>query len=433
LSDSCLIIHPVFKVRVPGRDQRDYVRDLETELNEIKGLASAISLEVLDVHIANIPKIAPGFLLGSGTREELAAKIAELSPSVVIVNFNLTPIQQRNLERDWKAKVIDRTGLILEIFGERAQTREGQIQVELAYLNYQRSRLVKSWTHLERQRGGTGKAGGPGETQLEIDRRIVDEKIVNLKKQLKQVSKNRDLQRESRERTPFPIVAIVGYTNAGKSTLFNRLTGADVFAENLHFATLDPTLRRLKLPGGQIVILSDTVGFIADLPTHLVAAFRATLEQVQYANVILHVRDIASPDTDAQKEDVINVLSDLGIDYATDKRVLEVLNKIDLAEEHHLHIHRDKDLRGRQAPVSAVTGEGLDALLSTIQDILNQTRVTRTLVLPVTAGKAMAWLHAHVAVSNRMDEDETVKMVVIMSQAEENKFRYLFPDIEWQD
>ena len=372
-----------------------------------------------------------GTLIGSGAREEIAAKIRVLKPDVVIVNFNLTPVQQRNLEKELSAKVIDRTGLILEIFGERAQTREGKIQVELAALTYQRSRLVKSWTHLERQRGGTGGTGGPGETQLEIDRRLVDDKIDNLKKQLKQVSKNRDLQRESRERTPFPIVAIVGYTNAGKSTLFNKLTGAEVFVQDLRFATLDPTMRRLKLPGGQMVILSDTVGFISELPTLLVAAFKATLEQVQHADVILHVRDIASPDSDAQKEDVITVLNDLGIDIKSDPRILEVLNKVDLAAERGQHIHRDPSMGGRQVGVSAVTGEGLDELLQGIQTVLNQSRTSIEITLPSSEGKAIAWLHSHVAILDRADDDEgNVIMKVRMDQGEQDKFSHLFPAIK---
>ncbi len=414
-----------------GREQRDFVRDLDTELGEAAGLAEAIALEVLDVHVAQVRKIEPGTLIGSGAREEIAAKIEVLKPDVVIVNFNLTPVQQRNLEKELSAKVIDRTGLILEIFGERAQTREGKIQVELAALTYQRSRLVKSWTHLERQRGGTGGTGGPGETQLEIDRRLVDEKIDSLKKQLKQVSKNRDLQRESRERTPFPIVAIVGYTNAGKSTLFNKLTGAEVFVQDLRFATLDPTMRRLKLPGGQMVILSDTVGFISELPTLLVAAFKATLEQVQHADVILHVRDIASPDSDAQKEDVITVLNDLGIDIKSDPRILEVHNKIDLAAERGIHMHRDPSMSGRQVGVSAKTGEGLDELLQGIQTVLNQSRTSIEITLPSSEGKAIAWLHSHVAILDRADDDlGNVIMKVRMDQSEQDKFSHLFPAIK---
>lgn len=429
-SGTCLIVHPVIKVRLANRELREFTRDPDVEVQEAIGLAHAIYLDVLETQIVPLSKVAPGYLLGSGSREELAEKIQLLEPSVVIVNFALTPVQQRNLEKEWSVKVIDRTGLILEIFGERAQSREGQIQVELAQLNYQRSRLVKSWSHLERQRGGTGKTGGPGEAQLELDKRLIDEKITSLKKQLEQVKKNRDLQRKGRERVPFPVVAIVGYTNAGKSTLFNTLTGADVFAENLPFATLDPTMRRLKLPGDQIVILSDTVGFIADLPTHLVAAFRATLEQVQFADVILHVRDIASADTDAQKEDVIKVLADLGIDYSTDPRLIEVMNKIDIVEAKGLPIHRDDNLRGRQIAVSATHNKGLNQLLTCIQQVLNQHRKSVKIKLPVTAGKAIAWLHAHVAVILREEKGEQVIMTVAMDKSELEKFSYLFPDIK---
>jgi GTP-binding protein HflX len=430
MSESCIIIHPNFKSRLPGRPEREYTRLLESELSEAEGLAEAIELEVLDVHVANIAKISPGHLLGLGAREEIGIKIKQFEPSVVIVNFNLTPAQQRNLEKEWNVKVIDRTGLILEIFGARASTKEGRIQVELAFLSYQRSRLVKSWSHLERQRGSTGKTGGPGETQLEIDRRLTDEKISRLEKQLEQVRKQRGLQREGRERTPFPIVAIVGYTNAGKSTMFNKLTGAQVFAEDLHFATLDPTLRRLRLPSDQIVILSDTVGFISELPTTLVAAFRATLEQVQYADVILHVRDISSDDTDAQREDVIKVMGELGIDYKADKRVLEVLNKVDLLEAEGREIHRDAEFRGRQIAVSAKTGQGLEELLVAVGTVLNQSRTVITLTLPASQGKAIAWLHSHVAIVERSHEDENVIMKVKMDQSEQDKFRHQFPALK---
>lgn len=428
--DSCLIVHPVFKSRVASMAQRVYARDVETELDEAKGLAKAISLNVADTFVANIREISAGYLMGSGTREEIGLLVEHHAPTVVIVNFNLSPVQQRNLETEWKVKVIDRTGLILEIFSERASTKEGRIQVELAALNYQRSRLVKSWTHLERQRGGTGKASGPGETQLEIDRRLTDDKISRLEKQLEQVRKQRGLQREGRERTPFPIVALVGYTNAGKSTLFNTLTGAEVFAEDLRFATLDPTMRRLRLPSDQTVIMSDTVGFIADLPTTLVAAFRATLEQVQFADVILHVRDVASPDTDAQREDVIKVMGELDIDYFADPRILEVMNKIDLLEDTSA-IHRDSKFRGRQVPVSAKDGRGLEELLEAVGTVLNQNRTVLRLTIPPSAGKALSWLHSHAAIIDRQhDEDGNVIMEVRMDQAEQDKFRYQFPDIE---
>lgn len=426
MTESCLIIHPILTT---AASEREHGRDLSSLLAEAEGLAKAIQLDVLGVIPAKVYKISAGHLLGSGAREEIKTKIEELTPSVVIINSNLSPVQQRNLERDWQTKVIDRTGLILEIFGARAHTKEGRLQVDLAALSYQRSRLVKSWTHLERQRGGTSSTGGPGETQLEIDRRIIDGKIAAMKLQIESVRQNRDLQRQSRERVPFPIVALVGYTNAGKSTLFNKLTGAEVFAQDLLFATLDPTMRRLKIPSGRLVILSDTVGFISDLPTHLVAAFRATLEQVQYADVILHVRDISSPDTDAQREDVVDILKDLGIEYETDPRIIEVLNKIDLLSDEAI-IYREPDFRGRQIELSAISGEGIPALLDAIEKVMAHSQNLMKIRLSVTEGKALAWLHRHASIVSRTDNEEDISLEVSISPSEQEKFLYQFPNIK---
>ena len=419
MTTTALVIHTVLPTDFEKRRQG---RLPDVQLEEAVGLAEAINLEVVKAHIAKVYKITAGYFIGEGARDTIKEMVEELEPTVVIVNATLSPVQQRNLEKEWECKVIDRTGLILEIFGARAQTKEGKMQVELAALSYQRSRLVKSWTHLERQRGGTGSTGGPGETQLEIDRRLIDEKIILLKDQLEHVRKNRDLQRKSRERVPFPVVAIVGYTNAGKSTLFNTLTGAEVFAENLLFATLDPTMRRMKLAGGRDVILSDTVGFISDLPTHLVAAFRATLEQVQYADVILHVRDASSEDTEAQRDDVIGILKDLEIDVENDQRIIEVVNKTDKLPPDGPDVWRRPDLRGRQVSISALNGVGLEELKAAIEAVLNQSHNIHQIVLKHQDGKALAWLHRHGSVLNRVDSEDDITLDVSMDEGEYQRF-----------
>src|SRR5579864_6689889 len=325
-----LVIHPTLKR--PPRELRDALRTPEARLEEAVALAGAIDLEIAYAALVPLAKPKPATLIGSGTVETLAEVVKEQGIGVAVIDATVSPVQQRNLEKAWGCKVIDRTGLILEIFGARARTHEGRLQVELAALTYQRSRLVRSWTHLERQRGGFGFLGGPGESQLEIDRRLIGERIARLRRELDDVKRTRGLHREARRRVPYPVVALVGYTNAGKSTLFNRLTRSAVGAEDLLFATLDPTMRRLDLPSGRKAILSDTVGFISDLPTHLVAAFRATLEEVTEAEIVVHVRDAHHPDSDAQKEDVLAVLAELGLGEAEEDGLIEVMNKIDLLE-----------------------------------------------------------------------------------------------------
>ena len=366
--------------------------------DEAIGLAQAIDLLVIGAHVIPLATAKPGTLFGTGKVDEIKKIVADDRITLVVVDHLLSPIQQRNLEEAWLCKVLDRTGLILEIFGRRAQTREGALQVELAHLTYQKSRLVKAWTHLERQRGGAGFLGGPGESQLELDRRMIDNKIQALKRDLEDVVRTRDVNRATRKKVPYKVVAIVGYTNAGKSTLFNRVTGASVFAKDQVFATLDPTMREVKVAPGRKIILSDTVGFISDLPTMLVAAFRATLEEVIGASLILHVRDISHPETDAQAADVKAVLRDLGVDPdKAETRLLEVWNKIDrVTSERRAELVLEA--KRRETPpilVSAVTGDGLDTLLDTVNTMLGADDDEITLTLGPSAGKLMHWLHAH--------------------------------------
>ncbi|MGB1077828.1 MAG: GTPase HflX [Bdellovibrionales bacterium] len=416
MSECVLIVQPVTsdKKLLEGLQINDNVEETE-------GLVRAIDLSVSYTHIQKVSKVLPSHLFGKGVRERIFSLVEEYSPDLIVVNASLSPIQQRNLEKDWKCKVIDRTALILEIFGARAQTKEGVIQVELASLSYQRSRLVRSWTHLERQRGGAGFMGGPGETQIELDRRIIADKISKLKKDLKKIRQNRALQRESRDKTPFPTIALVGYTNAGKSTLFNLLTGANVFAEDLPFATLDPTLRAVKLSSGEDVIFSDTVGFISNLPTQLIEAFRATLEEVIYADIILHVRDIASEYTDEQKDDVIDVLREMDIDYSADPRIIEVWNKVDCLDEEGERAFPDHVI-----PISAVSGFGVETLLERVSEYLSRNKVVEHLKIPASNGKAVSWLHRHGEVLKEEYQDEHVCMDVRMSEKAVGQFKALF-------
>jgi GTP-binding protein HflX len=399
-------------------------RDPELRLEEAVGLAQAIELDVVHAEAVRTKKVRPSTFLGKGAVDQFTNLVEALEIGVVIVDTALAPIQQRNLELAWNTKVIDRTGLILEIFGARARTHEGRLQVELAALNYQRSRLVRSWTHLERQRGGFGFIGGPGESQLEIDRRLIGERVARLRRELDEVKRTRALHRDARKRVPYPVVALVGYTNAGKSTLFNRLTNATVMARDMLFATLDPTMRSLALPSGRNIVLSDTVGFISELPTQLVAAFQATLEEVAEADLIVHVRDIASPDSEAQKRDVEDVLAELGLEEA---RPIEALNKLDLLDAETgagiaNRIAREPD----GIALSALTGAGCENLLEAIDRRLSENRHVVNLDIDRTDGAALAWLYSHGEVLERKDEGMETHLVVALDAVDEARFRSQF-------
>lgn len=435
------MVHPHHKVGA-GREP-------SAQLAEAVGLAHAIDLDVVAAEVVNIQKPKPSTLLGAGTverlgrivagkngrdngkdegeadGEELGAEDVERHIAIVVVDGALTPVQQRNLERAWKCKVIDRTGLILEIFGARARTREGRLQVELASLTYQRSRLVRTWTHLERQRGGFGFLAGPGETQIEADRRMIGERIVRLKRDLESVKRTRHLHRRARRRVPYPVIALVGYTNAGKSTLFNALTKADVTARDQLFATLDPTMRGLDLPSGRTAILSDTVGFISDLPHELVNAFHATLEEVCEADIVVHVRDVAHPDSAEQKEDVIRVLAELDIDTSVGEGgLIEVLNKIDLlgAAERDALVARAGRANADVVAISALTGEGFDVLLGVVDRRLAASMKVVEVDLRPEDGANLAWLYAHGEVVERTDEDESIHLKVRLDAANLARF-----------
>ncbi len=394
-------------------------------LEEAVSLAAALpALEVIGSEIVPLPKRHAGMLFGSGKIEEIKTRLAENEAELVLIDGHVTPVQQRNLEKEWGVKILDRTALILEIFSDRARTREGVLQVEMAALSYQRSRLVRAWTHLERQRGGFGFVGGPGETQIEADRRAIDDQLIKLKRQLDRVVKTRVLHRAARAKVPFPIVALVGYTNAGKSTLFNYLTGAEVFAKDMLFATLDPTMRRVVLPTDDEVILSDTVGFISDLPTELVASFRATLEEVLDADLIVHVRDISHPQTQEQAQDVRKILTSLGVSETAP--TIEVWNKVDLLAEDDAEAVRNQALRAEDHfAISAVTGEGLGILLEAISAKLRPAQITEVLTMPFSAGKARAWLFKEGVVESEEQTETGYRIKVVWTEVQQQRFAKL--------
>lgn len=423
-----MVIHPYLK-RNERSDERGspLVRCVEARLEEACGLANAIDLKIVFRQAVPLSKIHSATYIGEGTLNDLKTIVSGQQVTLAIFDTVLTPVQQRNLETELKCKVIDRTGLILEIFGARARTREGKLQVELAFLTHRRSRLVRAWTHLERQRGGFGFTGGPGESQMELDRRMIDTKIMKLEKDLEQVKRTRTLHRKQRCRREVPLVALVGYTNAGKSTLFNTLTQSDVFAKDLLFATLDPTIRPIKLPNGRTVLLSDTVGFISNLPTQLVAAFRATLEEVQDANVILHVRDAANPDHEIQHQDVMKVLDQLEVDYDTEftkPALLNVFNKIDkLPDDQQNALHEQAGRGTQNVAISAMNDIGIDHLLQRIQDVLQEDGQLFHLDLPHGKGDLLSWCYRQGVIFDRLDTDEGCKLKLKLTIAQESYVR----------
>lgn len=435
--ERCVVVHPDLS------SHADEGRLKEARLEEAVGLALAIDLDVAHAATFGVKKPRPATLLGMGAVESVAQSIKTASADddpkpIAIVDAQLTPVQQRNLERAWHTKVLDRTGLILEIFGARARTREGRMQVELAQLTYQLGRLVRSWTHLERQRGGVGFMGGPGETQIETDRRLIRQKIDRLKKDLEDVSRTRELHRAARRRVPHPVVALVGYTNAGKSTLFNRLTDSEVMAKDQLFATLDPTMRSIPLPSGRTAILSDTVGFVSNLPHELVNAFHATLEEVIEADVVVHVRDVAHPDTDAQRDDVLTVMGTLGVMSAavpndggtqiTPKPIIEALNKIDLLSKEQQVFVANRAISGNEiaVPISAQTGQGCDELLAAVDQFLTHHYQMMQVKLDFIDGAALAWLHEHTDVVDRVDGDDGITLTLRVAPENANRFEAQF-------